>query len=422
MESQRLTALLCLLAGLWTPIRAQNKPEAALTLSRCVEIALERHPLLLSSRESYESALARARQARELAPPSFELDSDLQSAPFSLGSSGETYVGLSQTLEFPGRRILRGRIADHEAEQASADIESLQLDLRFRVAEAFYGLILAGEKIQYAQQDADLAADFLAKAEAKLAAGDTAEVEVLRARVEASKATAGLLTARNEKRLAEARLNYLLARGPRQPLAVREDPLPTLAQLEPDRLQELADAERPEMRKLRAAEAAGALKLRQARRSLWPDFSLGLSRHRLAGEATTWDLTLSFALPVFFWQPKRGAMAEAEADARSLRRDAEDLQNRIGREVEEAAAHAEAARAQIGLYADKIVRPAEEAYAAFLYRYERGEIGGIELIEARRSLLDARRSYAEARMSYRLTLAALERAVGRPLQGDSDEK
>ena len=49
----------------------------------------------------------------------------------------------------------------------------------------------------------------------------------------------------------------------------------------------------------------------------------------------------------------------------------------------------------------------------FLFSFGEGEIGGIELIEARKTLNEVRTSYADVLFEYALTLALIERAVGR---------
>jgi len=155
--------------------------------------------------------------------------------------------------------------------------------------------------------------------------------------------------------------------------------------------------------------------------SYLPDFDLGLSRHRLAGEATTWDFALSFPIPMFFWQPARGRIAETQANIRSLQRQSEDLVNKIGLEVGEACLNARAAEEQIALFQKDILTQAEESYDLILFSFQEGEIGGIELIDARRTLLEVRKAYADALYNYRITLAALERSVGEPLEGDDHD-
>ena len=120
----------------------------------------------------------------------------------------------------------------------------------------------------------------------------------------------------------------------------------------------------------------------------------------------------------FSGSPKKGEIAEAEANIESLKRGAEHLQNAISLEVEEAYMTALTAANQIKLFEDEILTQAEEVYNLFLFSYQEGEIGGIELIEARRSLMEARQSYADALYNYDLALAALEKSIGQKLEGE----
>jgi outer membrane protein TolC len=152
--------------------------------------------------------------------------------------------------------------------------------------------------------------------------------------------------------------------------------------------------------------------------SYLPDFDLGVSRHRIEGEGTWWDVTLSLPVPLFFWQPKKGEIAEAEANIQSLQRETEHIQNYITLEVEEAYMNAQTTDNQIRLFEDEIITQAEEVYNMYLFSYQEGEIGSIELIDARRTLVEARKSYADALYNYSIALAALEKSVGQPFIGE----
>ncbi len=422
MISKHRLGLLIFFFSAGAGLQAYELDNAPLTLDQCIHLTLERNPLALSAVHRYESALARIRQAGALNQPALDFDSDLQARPLDFKGSKESYFGISQLIEFPGRRALRKGIAATEADEISADIELLKLDLVFQVKQAFYGLLLAGEKIQYAKQNLEMAQDFQSKTEVKFKAGDAAEVEVLRARVEAAKAANSVKVAENDKRLAAAGLGFLLAREGRDPPEIQGNLRRAPVAIDAERLMAVALVNRPEMGRMRSSREGQALKLKQARLSYWPDFDAGLSRHRIDGEAKTWDFSLSVSVPLFFWQPKKGAIAEAEAAVQALRRENDHLRNTIRREVEEATLSALSARDQIELFEGEILKPAEAVYNAFLYRFEKGEISGIDLIEARRSLMEARRSYADALLNYHVTLASLERSIGRPLEGVIDEK
>lgn len=400
-------------AGVPCPEQASRE---ALTLDRCIVIALGRNPLLQSSGHVYQASLARVHQARAIPQPTLNFDSDLQPGLFDFRGSGESYLGVSQELDFPGKRSLRGKIAARESGELLMDTELMKIDLVYQVKQAFFGLLLAQEILKYAGQDLELSRDFLQTAEIKYAAGDVARVEVLRARVEAAKTDNSVSAAANDVRLAKARLNFLLARGRYEPLEISGELKRQSPELDLEKLQKKALAARPEIKRIGYSLDKESYRKALGRLRYLPDFSLGLSRHRLAGEPRTWNFTLSLRVPLYFRQPLKGEIAEAEAALKGLEKEHEHIMNAIALEVEESFALAQMAGRQIDLFEKEILAQAEEAYKMFLFSFREGEIGGIELIEARRTLIGARKSHAEALNNFNLALAALEKSVGRDLE------
>jgi cobalt-zinc-cadmium efflux system outer membrane protein len=401
---------------------AESEVVTGLTLSQCLEISLSQNPLWLSAEEDYQAALARVRQAKAFAQPRLEYDSDLQPKPLNFRRSGESYFGVSQFIEFPGKTLLRGKIASLEAQEVLADKHLLRLELEFLVKEAFYGVLLAQEKQMHARQDLDLARDFLRKAEAKFQAGDVARMEVLRAGVEASKAATALKLAETDILLAKSRLNFLLGRAKSEPVEIRGDLVREPIPIDTETLRLRALAVRPELAKVR-----GQLEKETKRKTFGvmnylPDFDLGFARHRLVGQSSTWDFTLSVGVPLFFWQPAHGEIAEARANIRSLSKQQEDLINRVGLEVEQAALNAKTSAQQIAMFQSDILTQAEDVYNLVLFSFQEGETSGIELIEARRTLIESRKAYADALYNFSVTLAALEKSVGEPLAGGDHDR
>lgn len=418
MINKILTVLTLLPILFFIPLFSQEANEE-FTLEQCITIALKQNPLILSSLEQYHASLARVSQAKALAQPFLNYDNDMQPKFFNLKGTAETYLGVSQSLEFPGKRITRGKIAAKESQEILQDIDLLRLDIIFLVKEAFYDLLLAQQNLQYAKQDQQLAQDFLQKAELKYTAGDVAKVEALRAQVEASKAANEVRVAENEVRLASARLNFLLARKKYDPLKIQGSLKRPISSIDLNTLIQRALMIRPEIKRLNLSLEREGLQKKQAYMGYLPDFDLSLSKHRIEGEGNFWDFTLSIPIPLFFWQPIKGEIAEAQANISSLKRDAEHLKNAITLEVEESYMNAITAQNQIRLFEEEIITQAEEVYNMFNFSYQEGEIGSIELIEARRTLLEARKSYAHALYNYGIALAALEKSIGQTLEGES---
>lgn len=406
-----LAALVSL--ALAEPLRCQ---ERALTLEECVSLAMEQNPLLRSAREQYQASLARVRQARALPQPSLDIDSDLQPGIRDFSEYGERYVGISQTIPFPGKTYLEGRIAGEEANGVLADTDLLGLDVKFQITEAFYALLRAEEQIGYAGQNLEFTQDFVQMTELKFEAGDVPQMEVVRARVEAATAANQVRVAENHERLARASLNYLLGRTPSSPLTVQGGLRITVGSYDLEEITGWALQDRPEIRKLTSAIERERLVKKQGFMGYLPDFDVGASKHRIPGEDDTWDVTLSLALPVFFWQPARGEIAESNANLRALQQEAAHLANSITLEVQGAFVSLTSAANQIHLFEEEILAQAEEAYEMYEFAYQQGEIEAIDLIESRRTLNDVRTSYTDALYNYDVARAAIERAIGRPIE------
>jgi cobalt-zinc-cadmium efflux system outer membrane protein len=394
-------------------LAGQAKSAEVLSLEQCIAAALERHPLIRAASDRHQAAVARIRQATAFPIPSIDFNSDLQPHFGDFVNSEEAYFGVSQLLELPQKRAARRKIAEQESREVETDIDLIRLEVIFQVRRAFYELLLAGEKLGYAKQDLELAQDYLQKAEVRLAAGDVSKVEVLRAKVEALSAASAVRVAENDVNLAKARLNYHLARGKSDPVQVTGQLHLPFQELYLADLQTEALRLRPELRRLRLSVDRETLVQEQARLSRLPDLDLNVSRHRLEGLPTTWSFTVSAPLPFLFQQRQKAEIAESQANARALQRESEQARNTILVEVEEAHTSARKARDQIQLYQSEILPQAQEVLEMFTFSYQEGEIGGIELIEARRTLNASRRSFADALLEYALALGTLEKAVGR---------
>lgn len=418
MYPRLFTALSIIGFFLISQLSAQEAQTGTLTLEDCAAIAIQNNPLILSSLQQYQASLARVNQAKAFAQPSLNWDSDLQAKLFDFSDAGEWYFGISQPFEFPTKQILRGKIAGKESEELLQEIDLLKLDIVFLVKQAFYSLLLSQELQKYAQQNLELSQDFLLKAKLKFEAGDVAKVEVLRAQVEVAKAQNALRRVQNEVLLAKANLNYLMARRKYEPLEIAGELKAKTVDLDYETLKQRALAFRPEMKKIRFSLERQNLQKNFANQTYLPDFEIGVNRHKLVGAGKWWDFTLSFTIPLFFWQPAKGEIAEANANILALDKEFEHLENAISLEVEDAYLNAMTATNQIKMFEQEILQQAEEVYNMFSFSYQEGEISSIELIDARRTLIESQSSYADALFNYRAAIAALEKSIGQPLKGN----
>lgn len=411
--NSRIYPLLLILLGVDPVYGSWDSQNEALTLERCIAMALESNPLILSSAQEHKASLARIDQETAFPFPSVDFNSDLQPSPFDFINSEEAYLGLNQTFEFPGKRKLRGQIAASQSMLSRTEIELARLEVAFRVKEAFWQILLAQEKSAYAERDLELSEEFLVMAELKHSAGDVAQVEVLRARVEMLQAANVVRVSTDAEKVAKARLNAVMARRDGTPLNVVGQLKMPLADLDMAQLKRDALASRPELKRIDVQVETLDLQQERMRLDRRPDFDANLSYHYLRGAPTSWSFSISIPLPFLFSKRYDAEIAEAQATLGTLSFTAAHLQNLISLEVEEAVTQTMTSRSQIELYENELLPEAEEVYKMFLFSFEEGEIGGFELIEARRTLNDVRVSYADSLFEYALNLAIVERAVGR---------
>jgi outer membrane protein TolC len=396
--------------------RGEEQNTEPLNLNECISIALQKNPMIQSFNHQYRASKARVSQAYAFPQPTVSLDYDLQPKLFDLKGSDEQYIGISQDFEFPGKRILRGKIAKKEANEFLCDVESAKLELIYQVKEAFYQLLLEIENGKYAEENLEHAGDFLNKAKEKYDSGDVSKLEVLKARVEAARAENNRKVAINKIKLAKSKLNFVLARDKYQPIDIRGSLKKTFPKLELKQLVERALLLRPEVKKAKLALEREKLNRTQAYMGYLPDFSLGAAKHRVTGEPSTWDVTLEFQVPLFFWQPRKGEVAEANANILSQKQEKRFLELSVSMEVENAFHNAVAFQDQIEFFEKQVLEEAEEVHRMSMISYKEGKIGSIELIESRKTLIELKQSYAETLLNYQLALAELEKFVGQSFE------
>ena len=383
-----------------------------LTLDQCIAIALKKNPLIQSYNHQYRASQARTSQAYAFPQPEISLDYDLQPKAFNFKGSDEQYIGISQLVEFPGRRILRGKIAKKESNEFLCAVELVKLDLVYQVKQAFYQLMLEQENVKYAEENLTHAFDFLNKAMEKYESGDVSKLEVLRAKVEAARAKNQKKVVLNKIKLARSRLNFVLARDKYQPIEIQGTLKKSFPRLDLKQLVNRAIQLRPEIKKAKLALEREKLNRTKAYLGYLPDLSLGVSKHRVTGEPSTWDVSMELQVPLFFWQTQKGEVAEATANILSQKQEARFMELSVSLEVENAFQNAISFQDQIEFFEKEVLKEADEVYRMSMISYKEGKIGSIELITSRKTLIELKQSYAETLLNYQLALAELEKFVG----------
>jgi cobalt-zinc-cadmium efflux system outer membrane protein len=387
-----------------------------LTLDQAVSWALDHNPKVIAAQKAWDVARSRVWPARM--PPDPEVTFEYEALPgaFRLSRFGERNVGFSQTLEFPTKSYLRGRVADRVAQAARRDYESIRIGVAADVTKAC-GRIWASElSLKYAVETLRLAEAFRDKTWVRVEAGDVSSVEALRAEVEAGRAEAEAGGADNRVTLARAALNALLNRDLSAPIEVMGELTYKRVETDAQALRKTSLEHRPDLQRAQAALEGARAGRGLAASSLLPDLHFGLSRQTIRGAGSFYKTGFGFTVPIWALGRQRGEIAGAGAGLDRAEAEQIEARNRALLEVEETSLNVRTSEKRVLLCRERVLPGAEETYRVVRRRYDEGKSNYLEVIDASRTLAETRTAYVEALLDYHMAVADLTKAVGGTLE------
>jgi HAE1 family hydrophobic/amphiphilic exporter-1 len=398
-----------------------------LTVEGAVAEALRHNFDVLRAEESLARLEGQIQETRSLVFPQVGLESsyaraydeyllDVRGSQEDLEATNNYAIRttLDQILFSWGRVTTAIEIAEQSRVRGGFDVGSTERDVKFRVHQGFYDLLLAARLVEVAEETLKQRERQLDVAQKRFDAGVVNEFEVIRARVDVANTKTPVIQTRNGVRQAEDRLNNLMARPQGTPIQPEgELEYVPLEGLTLDGVVERAVAQRPELEALRVAQeiAANSVKLAKAEDKLevnlaadygyaTQDFDqIGPNRER-------WSAALIFSLPLFDGWRTRGRVAQATSSLRdaeiAIRQLEQDvtLEAKAGLDkLEETAEIIRATSLNIG-QAEKALELAETSY-------QYGVATFLDVTDAQLSLALARRDHARALRDYMVAKAFL---------------
>jgi cobalt-zinc-cadmium efflux system outer membrane protein len=412
-ERQRLTAA--------APQAKQAPLPAEPSLDDYLRYATLHNPGLKAAFERWRAAVERVPQVTALPEPRLTYAYYIEQVETRVGPQRHR-IGLMQAFPWFGTLKLRGDAALADARAAAQQLEAARLGLAYRVSDAYCELYYLARAIAITRENTELLKylESVARSRYRVARGQYADV--IRAQVELGKLQDELATLTDLRQPLAARLNAALNRQPQAPVPWPQAvPEQTLDAETPQVLAWMRQAS-PQLKSLEHEAASHGAAIELARKSRYPDFTIGLSTIETgSARMPTSDsgkdpviAELSLTLPI--WARKYEA-AEREARARleSVRHTLADRRNTLAAQVQLALYKLRDAGRRVALYRESLVPRADQALKATQTAYTAGKAALIDQIDAERVLLAFRLALARARVDRAQRLAELDMLVGRPL-------
>lgn len=413
---KRSTRIVTLLAILWTPAIARpQQPPQPVKLADLVAEAERNHPAVQAAARLVDARRARIPQARALPDPQLSINYMGDFAPFKTQArdpSSYRQFGVMQEIPYPGKRDLRGKIAEKDVEAEKWNVEAARRRVRAGVEIAYYELAAVDKALDITQKNKDLLEKLARIAEERYKVGKGLQQDVLRAQIEVSRVLQRLTILRQRRRTLEAQLNSLLVRPPDSPMGPLAPLDKTVFAYSLEELLQKAVDNFPEIRRQEQLIEQNQLAVNLAQKNYYPDFSVGWDYQNRPDFPEMFGLRFTVNLPVFYKSKQRQAVGEASASLAAARHEREAVRTALFFQVKEQYLMAKASEELLNLYSKAIVPQSTLALESGLAAYQVGSLDFLSLISSFTNVLEYEINYYEELANYQRALARLEEITG----------
>ncbi len=413
----RLAAVFTILVAAMVA-RAQEKTASTepVKLADLVAEAERVHPAIQSAVKMIEAKRARVPQARALPDPQLSIGYMGDPAPFKTQAgdpSSYRQFGVMQEIPYPGKRELRGKIAEKDVSAEQWSLKQARRRVRAEVELAFYELWSVDKALDITMKNKDLLEKFARIAEEKYKVGKGLQQDVLRAQVEVSRILQRLTILQQRRHTLEAQLNSLLVRQQETPIGTLEPVEKSVFAYSLEELLQKAVDNFPEIQKQQQLIEQSQLTVDLARRNYYPDFSVGWDYlNRSSGQPEMYGLKFTINLPVFYKTKQRQAVNEASLSLTAAQHEREAVRTSLLFQVKEQYLSAKASEELLNLYSKAIVPQSTLAVESGMASYQVGSLDFLSLITSFTNVLDYETNYYEELANYQKALARLEEITG----------
>ena len=425
-------------------------PSEKLTLKRAIELTLKNHPKAMQSRAESDAARERVGEARSALLPQLygaaeylgatdnpignttylntgiipritgTLHGGSQNAvqDFSPGNNFLTGVGVDQYLYDFGR--VRGRIEQSrfEANAASDQSRTTDLQLIFIASQRYFALLAAEQKVKVYQKAILQRTEQLHEADVKAAASLVSQIDVLTAQAQLSRAKLDLVQAENLRDVAKIALDDAMSIGPNPPAYELTDVMnyQTVAG-DPESYFSDAKRRRPDLKAIELMAQSMGAQIQEVRSDYFPTF------HAVAGyesmgtglpAANNYHAGLLVTWPIFNGFLTDYQLSEMRAHRKAILYAIDDLTQHIWLEVNSAYVDLKTSIERIH-QAEKTLAASSGQLELAEKRYTAGLGNIIELTDAERLFVQDDAAYVDALYSYSVARAELDRATAASL-------
>jgi len=388
-----------------------------LKLNDLIEEALKNNPEILAAQARAEAAKYKIPQAKSLPDPmvmfGYQNDS-WNEYTYGESSDSQWMFSASQMFPFPGKRSLKEKMAEKDAESIDASYTATQLKTIAKVKEFYLDLFLAYKNIDLIHDKTSLFSRIEEAAIARYASGMAPQQEVIMAQTEKYMLIEKEEMFKQKIQALEAMLNSTLGRGDiNTSLGRPVEPVSAAFPATLDELLEKAYNNSPEIKAREKMIAGAEAKVQMAKREYYPDFTInaGVSKRRGMFD-DMWSLTSTINIPLYFRSKQRQGVFEAQASLSEAQSEREAIKLMIASAIRDNYSMFTAAERLTELYQSALIPKTYQDFESAIAGYVTGKVEAITVISRLKALLDYELLYWGQATERGKAIARLEAITG----------
>jgi outer membrane protein TolC len=319
-----------------------------------------------------------------------------------------------------------GKLSEYRSAAAAEAVARAKADVAGRglvatIVTNYYTLVAAERKLASARQSLREAQQFMEITQRQEAGGEVAHSDVIKSQIQVNQR----LRDERETELAVLKsrlgLSVLVFTDFRDQFTVVDD-LQQIAPLPPlNEMKATAVASSPDVRVAEASVQQETLGVGVARGGVLPSLSFvyfdGINAnefatvdpegHKLLGSVAQVQLNV----PIFNWGAGQSKLRQAQLRVSAAKAELTLAQRQLQSNISTFHREAEIARDQVASLRESLDL-ATESLRLTVLRYQAGEVGVLEVVDAQSTLIQARNAYDDGLVRYRVALAALQTLTG----------
>jgi outer membrane protein TolC len=386
------------------------------SLHELVREAEQKNPQIAASFHAWQASRNVPKQASalpetQLSVQQFSVGSPRPFAGYSNSDFAYIGFGASQDIPYPGKRELRGRVAEREADSKEAQTDSVRRMVVGNLKMVYFRLAYIQQTLGVLQKSDELLNQVQQAAEARYRVGQGNQQDVLKAQLQHTKILQEIAHHHQEEGLLEAQIKQLLGRTQDSADIVAETlTTRSLSFTAPELLQK-ASGQNPDVRSKHASIQQQETQVELAHKNFRPDFNLQYNYQHTNGDARDYYMaTFGIRLPNRGRQ--KAELAEAQQNQERARRDLDSESQRVLSEVQQQFVRAKTSEDRLKIYSDGLVPQSEATFRAALAAYQSNRQDFESLLSSFLDVLNLDLEYRSELVEHESALAELERLTG----------